>query len=136
MNGGGESQFGMGRGVGGAERAGTCGGSGPNRFREGKTEAGGVPERGGRQGSPRSCSAEGDPSGLAGVERAADLAEERLKRTDAGAMAPDAASGLADARAEFEDTRAQRFDLRGAQGRRQAQPKQVDEVVREAVQEQ
>ena len=64
------------------------------------------------------------------------MAEERLERPAAGKVDPDAAGGLVDARAELEDADAERFDLRGPQRRRQAEAEQVDEVVREAVQEQ
>ena len=62
--------------------------------------------------------------------------EDILKRPAAGQVNTDATSCFADARPDLEQPNAQRFDLCGAQRRRQLQTKQVDEVVGETVQQQ
>ena len=51
-------------------------------------------------------------------------------------MEADAASGVADASADFEELGAKSFDLRLAPGLRQMQAKQIDQIVGEAVQQQ
>ena len=70
--------------------------------------------------SPRQAGGPGR-IGLAGVERNAEWQKRVGQGRPLAQVDPDAASGLADARAEFEDARAERFDLRGPQRRRQAE---------------
>ena len=75
-------------------------------------------------------------SRLPGVEGQGDVVEQRLKRPAAGQVEADAAGSLAHAGAEFEQACTQGFDLRRAPRLRELKPKQIDEVVGEAVQEQ
>ena len=63
-------------------------------------------------------------------------AEQVLKGPAAGEMEADAAGGVADASADFEELGAQSFDLRRAPRLRQVLAKQVDQIVGEAIQQQ
>ena len=65
-----------------------------------------------------------------------DRLEEILKGPAAGQVNAHATSGLTDACTDFEQLRAQSFDLGRSQGRRQLQAKKVDEVVGETVEQQ
>ena len=75
-------------------------------------------------------------SRLAGVERQGGVAEQRLKRPAGGQVDANAAGGLADAGADFEQPRAQSFDLRRTPRLRQLVTEEVDEVVGGSVQQQ
>ncbi|MFZ0863905.1 MAG: hypothetical protein WAN18_24795 [Candidatus Sulfotelmatobacter sp.] len=59
-----------------------------------------------------------------------------MKRPAGGQVNPEAAGGLADASAEFEQAGAQSFDLRRAPRLGQMLAEQVDQIVGEAVQQQ
>ena len=74
--------------------------------------------------------------GSAAVDGEGDLAEQRLERPAGGEVDADAASGLADASADFEEACAQSFDLRRTPRLRQLLTEEVDQVVGGGVQEQ
>ncbi len=73
--------------------------------------------------------------GLAGVDGVHSGLKQVLPGPAGGQMNVKAARGLADARADFEQTSAQGFDLGRAPGLRQLQTEQVDQVVGGGVQE-
>jgi hypothetical protein len=75
------------------------------------------------------------PTGLAGVERQC-VVEQSLKRPASGEVNANAASGLADAGADFEQLGTQSFDLGRAPGLRQMMTEEVDQVVGGSVQQQ
>jgi hypothetical protein len=78
----------------------------------------------------------GKEFGLAAVDGEGGGAEQVLKGPAGGEVEADAADGLADAGADFEELSAQGFDLRRAPGPRQLQTEKVDQVVGGGVQQQ
>src|SRR5713226_1810536 len=72
----------------------------------------------------------------AGVECQRDLAEQRLKRPAGSQVDANAAGGLADAGADFEEPCAQSFDLRRTPRLRQVLTEEIDQIVSGGVQQQ
>ena len=73
---------------------------------------------------------------LAGIKSQGGIAEQSLKGPAASQVNADAAGGLANASAEFEQVGSQGFDLRRAPGLRQMMSEEVDQVIGGGVQEQ